>query len=69
MKLKPGWITVVPIVHIAKRRIAKLLPLRLEPGRKIIAGTWTMIRKGSYFVRGFGYEGGVPVVHIQRPHP
>ncbi|HEY6547624.1 MAG TPA: hypothetical protein VI589_06950 [Vicinamibacteria bacterium] len=58
------WITVEAAVHVWNRRIGKLLPLRVEPGRKLLAGARTTIRKVDYVVRGFGYEYGSPVVHL-----
>jgi len=63
------WITVIPIVHRGPhggRRIGKLLPLRLEPGRKLIPGEVATIRGRRYLVTGFGYEPPAvfPVIHL-----
>lgn len=68
--LKPGWITVTPYVHLGRvlhRRIAKLLPLRVEPGHKFVPGTTVKVRKVPFDVLGFGYEEGRPVIHLLKP--
>lgn len=61
-----GWVTVLPVVHIARRRIGILLPLRLEPGRKFLIGTVVEVRKKRFNVRGFGYEFGCPTIHLEQ---
>lgn len=60
-----GWIKITPIVHIGRRRIAKLLPLRVEPGRKYILGSPTSVRAVAFKVMGAGYEFGAPVIHLR----
>lgn len=67
-KLKPGWLTIIPIVHKGRTRVAKLLPLRVEPGRKFVLGEPANIRRHQahkFVTTGFGYEGGSPVVHLR----
>lgn len=61
-----GWITILPVVSIARRRIGNLLPLKVEPGRKFLIGSMTEVRGRDFAVRGFGYELGVPVVHLEK---
>jgi len=66
-KTQPSkWLTVEATVHIGRRRIAKLLPLRIEPGRKFVPGAKTLVRKVPFSVRGFGYEDGRPTVHLEK---
>jgi hypothetical protein len=60
------WLTIEATVHIGRRRIGRLLPLRVEPGRKFISGATTLVRGVQFGVRGFGYEFGLPTVHLQK---
>jgi hypothetical protein len=61
-----SWLTIIPVVHMGRRRIGRLLPLRIEPGRKLVPRSTVTIRRHPYKVRGFGYEGGYPVVHLEK---
>jgi len=65
-KSSAGWITAEVAVHIARRRIGRLLPLRIEPGRKFVLGTKTIVRGMPFAVRGFGYESGKPTIHLEK---
>lgn len=64
------WITVGLDVHIRSRRIARLLPLRIEPGRKFLLGSRVKVRGVGFVVKGFGYRpsaaGGDPVIHLEK---
>lgn len=62
--LKPGWLTIEVAVHVGKRRIGKLLPLRVEPGRRFLLGNVMRVRDHLMRVIGFGYEAGRPTVHL-----
>lgn len=61
-----SWTTVVPVVHQGQRRIGRLEPLRIEPGRNLTLGTELQIRRWPYRVIGFGYEFTIPIVHVLR---
>jgi hypothetical protein len=65
-KLKPGWVKIEAAIHVASRRIGRLLPLRVEPGRKFQLGTKTLVRGIPFRVMGFGYELGKPTIHFQK---
>lgn len=60
------WVTVEATVHIGRRRIARLLPIRVEPGRKFVPGAKTIVRRLPYAVKGFGYESGSPTIHLEK---
>jgi len=60
-----GWITAEVAVHIGRRRIGRLLPLRVEPGRKFILNKRVQVRGLPYIVKGFGYGPG-PIIHLEK---
>jgi len=60
------WLTVEATVHIGRRRIARLLPIRIEPGRKLVPGSRTTVRGVTFAVKVFGYEGDRPTVHLEK---
>jgi hypothetical protein len=64
--LKPMWLTIEATAHIGRRRIGKLLPLRVEPGRKFLLGQIGKFRGYPMQVIGFGYELGIPIVHFRK---
>ena len=59
------WVTITLWIHKGRVRVAKLLPMRVEPGRRFVPGPKpTIVRGRPYRVLGAGYEGGGPAVHL-----
>ncbi len=58
------WLTIEATVHLGRRRVGKLLPLRVEPGHKFVPGSKVKVRGLPFSVKGFGYEMGKPTVHL-----
>lgn len=64
--MKRKWITVELKAHAGNRRIGRLQELRVEPGRKFLLGQPASVRGYAMKVVGFGYELGLPVIHLRK---
>lgn len=58
-------LTVVPIIHVGRKRVARDLPLCIQGGRRFELGSKVQIRRRVYEVLGLGYEHGQAVLHLR----